>query len=104
MTLLEARRLRAKLGGLEITRTLRGGGGHARRGRAARRASRTASGTASTQLLGRSLLAQLVAVGSALALGGLAYAAVLLRSGLPEAPPDPSTCSGAGSRGLPRSI
>ena len=37
------------------------------------------------ELLGRSLPAQLVSVGSALALGGLAYAAVLLRSGLPEA-------------------
>ena len=57
----------------------------ARRRRAARRRSRTASGTGSTTLLGRSLPAQLVAVGVALALGGLAYAAVLLRSGLPEA-------------------
>jgi putative peptidoglycan lipid II flippase len=36
-------------------------------------------------LLGRSLVAQLIAVGFALALGGLVYVAVLLRSGLPEA-------------------
>ena len=36
-------------------------------------------------LLGRSLPAQLVSVGVALALGGIAYAAVVLRSGLPEA-------------------
>ena len=37
------------------------------------------------QLLGRSLPAQVVAVGTALMLGGIAYFAVLLRSGLPEA-------------------
>jgi len=36
-------------------------------------------------VLGRSLPAQIVAMAVALALGGLAYAAVLLRSGLPEA-------------------
>jgi hypothetical protein len=36
-------------------------------------------------VLGRSLPAQLISVGGALALGGAAYAAVLLRSRLPEA-------------------
>jgi putative peptidoglycan lipid II flippase len=35
--------------------------------------------------LGRSTLAQLVSVGVALTAGGLAYVAVLLRSGQPEA-------------------
>jgi putative peptidoglycan lipid II flippase len=37
------------------------------------------------ELLGRSLPAQLISVGVALALGGAVYAAVLVRSGLPEA-------------------
>jgi putative peptidoglycan lipid II flippase len=37
------------------------------------------------QLLGRSLPAQIVSVTTALTLGGLVYAAVVLRSGLPEA-------------------
>ena len=36
-------------------------------------------------LLGRSLPAQIVSIGVALTLGGAAYAALLLRSGLPEA-------------------
>jgi len=37
------------------------------------------------EALGRSLPAQLASVGAALAAGGLAYVAVLLRSGQPEA-------------------
>jgi putative peptidoglycan lipid II flippase len=81
---LEARRLRAELGGLEVARTLRAA--------AVMVAASVLLGLVAygawyglDQLLGRSLPAQLVSVGAALALGGLAYAAVLLRSGLPEA-------------------
>src|SRR5215207_6733039 len=84
MTLLEARRLRAELGGLEVTRTLRAA---AIMLAAAALLGAVAYGAwyGLDALLGRSLLAQLLSVGVALALGGLAYAAVLLRSGLPEA-------------------
>jgi len=81
---LEARRLRLEIGGIELGRTLR---------------SCVVIVGASVVLgliaygvwygldsvLGRSLIAQLVAVGAALAAGGLAYVAVLLRSGQPEA-------------------
>ncbi|MEZ0293648.1 MAG: murein biosynthesis integral membrane protein MurJ [Solirubrobacteraceae bacterium] len=84
LTVLEARRLRQEIGGIELTRTLR---------------SCVVIVGASVVLgliaygvwygldsvLGRSLIAQLVAVGAALAAGGLAYAAILLRSGQPEA-------------------
>jgi putative peptidoglycan lipid II flippase len=84
LTLLEARRLRHELGGLEVARTLRAG---AIMLAAAALLGAVAYGAwyGLDELLGRSLPAQLVAVGAALALGGLAYAAVLLRSGLPEA-------------------
>jgi putative peptidoglycan lipid II flippase len=81
---LEARVLRRGLDGLELARTLRAivpiliaaallGG--------------IAYGAwyGLDELLGRSLPAQLLSVGLALALGALAYGAVLLRSGLPEA-------------------
>jgi putative peptidoglycan lipid II flippase len=84
LTLLEARRLRAELGGLEVARTLRAMGVMLA---AAALLGAVASGAwyGLDSLLGRSLIAQLLSVGLALALGGLAYAAVLLRSGLPEA-------------------
>jgi putative peptidoglycan lipid II flippase len=84
LALLEARRLRAELGGLELARTLRA---LALMLAAAALLGAVAYGAwhGLDTLLGRSLIAQLVAVGVALALGGLAYAAVLLRSGLPEA-------------------
>jgi putative peptidoglycan lipid II flippase len=84
LTLLEARRLRKELDGLEIARTLRAAGQMLV---AAVVLGAIAYGTwyGLDQLLGRSLPAQIVSVGTALALGGAAYAAVLLRSGLPEA-------------------
>jgi putative peptidoglycan lipid II flippase len=84
MTLLLGRRLRRELGGLEVVRTLRAG---ALMIAAAAVLAAVAYGAwyALDALLGRSLAAQLISVGFALALGGLAYAAVLLRSGLPEA-------------------
>jgi putative peptidoglycan lipid II flippase len=84
LTLLEARRLRQELGGLEVARTLRAA---ALMIAAAALLGGVAYGTwyGLDELLGRSLVAQLLAVGLALGLGGLAYAAVLLRSGLPEA-------------------
>jgi putative peptidoglycan lipid II flippase len=84
LCVLEARVLRRGLEGLELTRTLR-----AMLLIAA--AAALLGGIAYVvwygldDLLGRSLPAQLVAIGVALAAGSLAYAAVLLRSGLPEA-------------------
>jgi len=84
LCVLEARVLRRGLGGLELTRTLR-----------AMLLIAAASALLGVvaygvwygldSLLGRSLLAQVISVGVALALGGFVYAAVLLRSGLPEA-------------------
>src|SRR5215218_2898782 len=84
LCVLEARVLRRGLGGLELTRTLR-----------AMLLIAAASALLGVvaygvwygldSLLGRSLLAQVITVGVALALGGFVYAAVLLRSGLPEA-------------------
>ena len=84
MTLLLGQRLRRELGGLELVRTLRAG---ALMIAAAAVLAAVAYGAwyALDALLGRSLAAQLISVGLALALGGLAYAAVLLHSGLPEA-------------------
>ena len=84
LTLLEARRLRNEIGGLEIARTLRAA---AIMVAAAVLLAGIAYGTwyGLDQLLGRSLPAQIVSVGVALILGGAAYAAVVLRSGLPEA-------------------
>jgi putative peptidoglycan lipid II flippase len=84
LTLLEAQRLRAELGGLEVMRTLRAM-------TLMLAAAVLLGGVAYVtwygleRVLGDSLPAQLVEVGVALGLGGLAYAAVLLRSGLPEA-------------------
>jgi len=84
LALLEGRRLRQELGGLEVTRTLRAA---ALMIAAAALLAAVAYGTwyGLDELLGRSLPAQLVSVGFALVLGALAYAAVMLRSGLPEA-------------------
>jgi putative peptidoglycan lipid II flippase len=84
LCVLEARILRRGLGGLELGRTLR-----------AMLLIAAASALLGVlaygvwygldSLLGRSLPGQLISVGLALAVGGLAYGAVLLRSGLPEA-------------------
>jgi putative peptidoglycan lipid II flippase len=84
LCVLEARVLRRGLGGLELPRTLR-----------AMLLIAAASALLGVvaygvwygldSLLGRSLPAQLISVGLALAVGGLVYGAVLLRSGLPEA-------------------
>ena len=84
LTVLEARRLRQGLGGLELRRTLRA---MLLMLAAAALLGAVAYGAwyGLDSLLGRSLPAQLISVGVALALGGLVYAAVLLRSGLPEA-------------------
>jgi putative peptidoglycan lipid II flippase len=84
LCVLEARVLRRGLGGLELTETLRA--------MALILAASALLGAVAygawyglDSVLGRSLPAQLISVGVALALGGAAYAAVLLRSGLPEA-------------------
>ena len=84
LTVLEARRLREGLGGLELTRTLKA--------MLLMLAAAALLGVVAygvwyglDSLLGRSLPAQLISVGCGLALGGLVYAAVVLRSGLPEA-------------------
>jgi putative peptidoglycan lipid II flippase len=84
LTVLEARLLRQGLGGLELTRTLRA---MLLMLAAAALLGIVAYGVwyGLDSLLGRSLPAQLISVGFALALGGLVYAAVVLRSGLPEA-------------------
>ena len=84
LTLLEGRRLRQELGGLEVARTLRATVVIVL---ASALLGAVAYGAwyGLDSLLGRSLVAQLIAVGFALALGGLVYVAVLLRSGLPEA-------------------
>ena len=84
LCVLEARMLRRGLGGLELDRTLRA---MLLIVPAAAILGVVAFGVWSgvDSVLGRSLPAQLVAMALALGLGGLAYAAVLLRSGLPEA-------------------
>jgi putative peptidoglycan lipid II flippase len=83
LTLLEGRRLRHELGGLEVARTLRAAaimlGAAALLGGVA-----YGAWYGLDALLGRSLAAQLLSVGVALAAGGIAYAIVMLRSGLPE--------------------
>ena len=84
LTVLEARRLRQEIGGIELTRTLRSCvvivGASVVLGLIA-----YGVWCGLDSVLGRSLIAQLVAVGAALAAGGLAYVAILLRSGQPEA-------------------
>jgi putative peptidoglycan lipid II flippase len=84
LTVLEAHVLRRGLGGLELGRTLRAmaimAAASAVLGGIAYGVWHTLDG-----LLGRALPAQLVSIGVALALGGAVYAALLLRSGLPEA-------------------
>jgi putative peptidoglycan lipid II flippase len=84
LCLLEARVLRRGLDGLELTRTLRA---MLLIAEASALLGLVAYGAwyGLDSLLGRSLPAQLISVGMALAAGGLVYAAVLLRSGLPEA-------------------
>src|SRR5215207_8195525 len=84
LCVLEVRVLRRGLDGLELTRTFRA--------MVPIVAASALLGVVAygiwyglDSLLGRSLPAQLVSVGLALAGGGLAYAAVVLRSGLPEA-------------------
>jgi putative peptidoglycan lipid II flippase len=84
MTVLLAARLRRGLEGLEIARTLRA---VAVMLAAAALLGGVAYGGwwAADQALGRSLPAQLISVALGLGLGALAYGAVLLRSGMPEA-------------------
>jgi putative peptidoglycan lipid II flippase len=84
MTVLLAARLRRGLEGLEIARTLRA---VAVMLAAAALLAGVAYGAwwGADHVLGRSLPAQLVAVGLGVGLGALAYGAVVLRSGMPEA-------------------
>jgi putative peptidoglycan lipid II flippase len=84
LTALEARRLRNELGGLEITRTLKA---TLTMLAAAALLGGVAYGVHSVldDLLGRSLIAQLISVTAALTAGGAVYAAAVLRAGLPEA-------------------
>jgi putative peptidoglycan lipid II flippase len=84
LCVLEARLLRRGLGGLELPRTLRA---VLLIAAASALLGIVAYGVwyGLDSLLGRSLPAQLISVGLALAAGGLVYGAVLLRSGLPEA-------------------
>ena len=84
LVVLEARRLRQEIGGIELARTLRSCvvivGASVLLGLIA-----YGVWYGLDDLLGRSLIAQLISVGAALTAGGLAYLAVLLRSGQPEA-------------------
>jgi putative peptidoglycan lipid II flippase len=84
LCVLEARVLRRGLGGLELDRTFRA---MVPIVAASALLGLVAYGVWSglDSLLGRSLPAQLASVGVALGCGGAAYAAVVLRSGLPEA-------------------
>ena len=84
MAVLLAQRLRRELGALDVARTLRA---MALMTVASALLAGIAYGTwyVLDDLLGRSLVAQIVSVGSALALGGLAYAAAVLAMRLPEA-------------------
>jgi putative peptidoglycan lipid II flippase len=83
MTVLQGLLLRREIGGLEVARTLRAAvitlAAAAVLGLVARGVWEGLD-----SLLGRSLPAQLVAVGAAVAVGGAVYVAVMLRSGLPE--------------------
>jgi putative peptidoglycan lipid II flippase len=84
LCVLEARVLRRGLRGLELARTLKA---VATMSAASVLLGGIAYGAwyGLDDLLGRSLPAQLLSVGIALGLGGLAYAAIMLRSGMPEA-------------------
>ena len=84
MTVGQAYYLRRRVGGLELGTTLRTIGEGSRPPRCSA-ASPTASGTASTRLLGRLAAAQIVSVGAALALGSAVYAAIVLALRIPEA-------------------
>ena len=85
----------AALGGLELARTLRA---MAMMVAAAALLGVVAYGVwyGLDSLLGRSLPAQLISVGVALAVGGLAYAAVAAAERAARGAPDRSTCSRAG--------
>jgi putative peptidoglycan lipid II flippase len=84
MTVLQAQRLSAELGGLQVGRTLRA---VAIMLAAAALLGGVAYGAwyGLDALLGRSLPAQIVSVGVALAAGGAVYGAAVLRAGIPEA-------------------
>jgi putative peptidoglycan lipid II flippase len=83
MTLLQSALLRRELDGLEVARTLRAA---AVMLLAAGLFALVARGVwlGLDELLGRSLPGQVVSVGAALGAGTIAYAGVMLRSGLPE--------------------
>ena len=84
MTAGQAYFLRRRIGGLQLMTTARA----TRRSsppRPSSAASPTASGALLDDALGDSLLAQIVAVGGAIALGSAAYAALVLAMRIPEA-------------------
>jgi putative peptidoglycan lipid II flippase len=84
LAVLEGRRLREELGGLELTRTLRA---TALMLAAAALLAAVAYGTwyGLDELLGRSRLAQLISVGGGLAAGAIVYTALVLMLRVPEA-------------------
>jgi putative peptidoglycan lipid II flippase len=84
LTVLEAARLRPELGGLELGRTLRACAGMLA-GALVLAGVGYGVWWALDQALGRSLLAQIVSLGAGLALGGAAYAGVVLGLRIPEA-------------------
>jgi putative peptidoglycan lipid II flippase len=84
LTALEAQRLRRELGGLELTRSARAIAGMLA-GCVALGGLGYFGWWALDLILGRSLPAQIVSVGGGLALGGLAYAVVVLSLRIPEA-------------------
>ena len=84
MTLLQGAVLRHEIGGLEVARTLKAAAVMVVAAALLAVLAR-AVWAGLDEVLGRSLPAQLVAVGLGLAVGGAAYAAVMLRSGVPEA-------------------
>ena len=98
LCVLEARVLRRGLGGLELTRTLRA---MVMIVAAAALLGVVAYGVwyGLDSLLGRSLPAQLVSVGIALALGGLAYAAVAAAERAAGGAPDPRPVRAQAARG-----
>ena len=84
MMVLLATRLRRRLGGLEIARTLRATAVMLAAG-ALLAAVTYGVWCVLDRALGESLIAQLIAVGLALALGAAAYAAAVIAAGVPEA-------------------